>query len=259
MLSNKKIIAFDLDGTLAVSKSPITVEMGDLVKQLAKQKMVVVISGGSFKQFQTQFLPPFQNDSGVVSLIHNLILLPTSGSQRYEYNVELKEWQLTDKEPLNEEVKDKAKKLLQGIIDSGEYNIPPNPIGAIIEDRDTQITFTPNGQQAPIEIKRLWDPDRKKREKIKAVLSPQLPEVDLLINGSSSIDILSKGFNKAVGLIRLLNKLGLQKSDMIFVGDAVFPGGNDYSVFKAGIETVAVKGPEETGLIITKWISQKFI
>lgn len=254
MLPSQKIIAFDLDGTLTVSKSSITEDMADLVKQLAKQKMVVIISGGWLKQFKTQFLPPFHNDDSMAPFVRNLILLPTSGSQRYEYNEEKKEWELTDKEPLDDGVKDRAKKLLQGIIDSGLYGIPPNPIGEIIEDRDTQITFTPNGQQAPIEIKRLWDPDRKKREKIRATLAPQLPEVDLLINGSSSIDILTKGFNKAVGLTRLLDKLNLQKSDMLFVGDALFPGGNDYSVFEAGIETIAVKGPEETASIIRQWV-----
>ncbi|MEI6280583.1 MAG: HAD-IIB family hydrolase [bacterium] len=254
MLLDKKIIAFDLDGTIAASKSPITFEMGELVKKLAKQIMVVVISGGSFKQFKTQFLPPFHDDDSMIPFVHNLTLLPASGTQRYEYDEIKKEWQLTDKEPLDDDVKIRAIKLLQEVIDSDIYGIPPNPIGAIIEDRDTQITFTPNGQQAPVEIKRLWDPSRVKREKIKAVLAPQLPEVDLLINGSSSIDILKKGFNKAVGLERLLIKIGLNKSDMIFVGDALFPGGNDYSVHEAGIEAISVKGPEETAEIIKKWL-----
>ena len=255
MLPHKKIVAFDLDGTLAVSKMPITKDMADILKQLAKEKIVVVISGGSFKQFQSQFLPPFNDGDFMMTFNHNLILLPTSGSQRYEYDQEKKDWQLTDKEPLDGAVKDRAIKLLQEVIDSGLYQIPANPVGSIIEDRDTQITFTPNGQQAPIEVKRLWDPDRKKREKIKEMLAPKLPEVDILINGSSSIDILAKGFNKAVGLERLLSKLSLQKSDMIFIGDAVFPSGNDYSVFEAGIETIAVKGPDETASIVKNWIS----
>jgi hypothetical protein len=79
--------------------------------------------------------------------------------------------------------------------------------------------------------------------------------VDILINGSSSIDILPKGFNKAVGLTRLLEKLGLGKKDMLFVGDALFPGGNDYSVLEAGIKTIAVGGPEEAASIIEKWVS----
>src|SRR3989338_3932238 len=255
MLPNKKIIAFDVDGTLTASKSPITDEMAALLKELIKQKMVIAISGARFEQFKNQFLPPFFNNNLILPSINNLILLPTSGSQRFEYDKVKKEWVLTDKEPLKEKVKEKAKELLKEIIDSGLYDIPPNPAGDIVEDRDTQITFSGRGQLASIEEKRIWDPDKKKREKIKAILEPELPEASILINAYSSIDILPKGFNKAVGLARFLNKLGLQKSDMIFVGDGLFPGGNDYSVHEAGFETIAVKGPEETAVIIKQWIS----
>ncbi len=255
MLPSKKIIAFDVDGTLTVSKTPITEEMASFIKKIIKQKIVVAISGGGFTQLQTQFLPPFLNDTDVLPFIKNLKLLPTSGSQRYEFDEEKKVWALTDKEPLDPKVKERAIKLLQGIIDSGLYEIPPHPIGNIIEDRDTQVTFTPNGQQAPVEMKKLFDPSRKKREKIVAAIGPQLPEVDLLINGVSSIDVLPKGFSKAVGLSRLLEKFCLEKTDMLFIGDALFPGGNDYSVKEAGIETIAVSGPEETEKVLKTWIS----
>lgn len=259
MLPDKKIIAFDVDGTLTKSKTLITERMANLIKELLKQKMVIAIAGGSFAQMQTQFLPPFLHDEAMIPFIHNFTLLPTSGSQRYEYDETKREWKLTDKEVLPEDVKEKAKKLLQEVIENPIYEIPSNPIGNIIEDRDTQITFTPNGQQAPVELKLTFDPDRKKRERIKAFLEPQLSEVSILINGTSSIDILPKGFNKAVGLTRFLNKAGLQKSDVLFVGDGIFPGGNDYSVFEAGFETLAVKNPEETEVIIKKWIGERDI
>jgi len=254
MLPDKKILAFDIDGTLTVSKTLITDSMANLIKELVKQKMVIAIAGGNFKQLETQFLPPFLNDKSMMPFIHNFTLLPTSGSQRYEYDETEKKWTLTDKEPLDDGVKERAIKLLQYVIDSNLYEIPPNPIGNIIEDRDTQITFTPNGQQAPVAIKLAFDPDRKKREKIKAFLEPKLPEVSIMINGTSSIDILPKGFNKAVGLMRFLKKVGLEKSDVVFVGDGIFPGGNDYSVYEAGFETIAVKKPEETELLIKKWL-----
>ena len=254
MLPAKKIIAFDIDGTLTASKTLITERMANLIKELVKQKMVIAIAGGSFKQMETQFLPPFLDDQSMTPFIHNFTLLPTSGSQRYQYDEIQKKWILTDKEPLPGDTKEKAIKLLNYVISSGLYEIPPNPIGNIIEDRDTQITFTPNGQQAPVQMKMAFDPDRKKREKIKALLEPELPDVSILINGTSSIDILSKGFNKAVGLMRFLDKMGLKKSDVIFVGDGIFPGGNDYSVYEAGFDTIAVKNPDETESIIKNWL-----
>lgn len=255
MLPDKKIIAFDVDGTLTVSKTLITEGMAHLIKELVKERQVLAIAGGSFHQLETQFLPPFLNDESMLPFIHNFTLLPTSGSQRYEYDEVKREWMMTDKEPLDAGVKERAIKLLQEVIDNPIYEIPPNPIGNIIEDRDTQITFTPNGQQAPVEIKMKFDPDRKKRERIKAMLDPKLPEVSILINGTSSIDILPKGFNKAVGLTRYLNKVGLNKSDVLFIGDGIFPGGNDYSVLEAGFDTIAVKNPFETEAIIKGWIS----
>jgi phosphomannomutase len=259
MLPDKKIIAFDVDGTLTASKTPITESMANLIKELVKQKMVIAIAGGTFEQMQTQFLPPFLHDESMLPFIHNFTLLPTSGSQRYEYNEAKKAWEMTDKEPLPEGIKEKAKELLQAVIENPIYEIPPNPIGNIVEDRDTQITFTPNGQQAPVALKLTFDPDRRKREKIKAFLEPQLSGVSILINGTSSIDILPKDFNKAVGLLRFLDKAGLNKPDVIFVGDGLFPGGNDYSVFEAGFETIVVKNPEETEEIIKKWIGERVV
>ncbi|MEI7709188.1 MAG: HAD-IIB family hydrolase [bacterium] len=254
MLPDKKIIAFDIDGTLTVSKRPISEGMASLIKELIKRKMVITIAGGSFKQLETQFLPPFFKDESMLPFISNFVLLPTSGSQRYQFDEVQKKWMLKDKEPLAVEIREKAKKLLKEIIDSGQYDVPPNPKGEIVEDRETQVTFSALGQQAPIEEKILWDPDQSKRKKIVAVIGPQLPGATVLINSVSSIDILPKGFNKAVGLTRFLDKAGFKKSDVIFIGDGIFPGGNDYAVKEAGFETIAVGGPKETEVIIKGWL-----
>lgn len=251
----KKIVAFDLDGTLAESKRPITHDMALLIEDLAKQKIVAIISGGTFKQFNTQFLPAFKKEGFSEEFVKNLILLPTSGSQRYEYNLENKEWKITDIELFSEKIKEKAKKVLNEIIESGLYGIPKDPIGDYIEDRVTQLSISALGQEAPIEQKKLWDPDQKKRQKIKLVLDKELPETSIIIGGTTTLDILPKGFDKAKGLKRLLSKMDMSITDMIFVGDAIFPGGNDYSAYEAGIESLKVTGPNETAEIIKKWLA----
>jgi phosphomannomutase len=251
----KKIIAFDLDGTLAESKRPITEEMAKLVEELIKEKIVVVISGGTFKQFDTQFLPTLNKEIFISPDIKNLILLPTSGSQRYEYDLEKKEWTLTDIEVFPEPLKQKAKKVLEEMIKSKLYDVPENPIGEYIEDRMTQLSISALGQEAPIEQKKLWDPNQKKRQKMKVVLDQELPEVTIVIGGTTTIDILPKGFDKAKGLTRLLDKIGMKVNDMVFVGDAIFPGGNDYSACEAGIECIKITGPDETKEVIKKWLA----
>jgi phosphomannomutase len=250
---NKKIISFDLDGTLAISKRPMENQMAGLIGKLIKERIVVVISGGKFEQFNTQFLTAFNQNDLSLEYIKNLILLPTSGSQRYEYDVEKSEWHLTDIELFPEEIKEKAKKILQEIINSDLYDIPKNPKGDHIEDRLTQLSISALGQLAPIEEKELWDPDQKKRQKIKKVLDKELPETSIIIGGTTTIDILPKGFDKAKGLMRLLDKTGMTIADMVFVGDSIFPGGNDYSPYEIGIECIRVKDPKETEEVIKKW------
>lgn len=253
---NKKIIAFDLDGTLAESKQHLESYMSDLLCELAKHKKVVIITGGSFEQFQKQFLPFFNpkiNDIDIV--MDNLILLPTSGSRRYEYDSFKKDWIMTDIEEFPISIKTKVLEELNKIISNNQYGIGAITEGdEVVEDRITQITLSALGQHAPIEIKKLWDSDQKKRQQIKKDLEAKLPEVNIIIGGTTSIDILPYGFDKAKGLIRLLTKMGMTIDDMIFVGDAIFPGGNDYSAYEAGIESIKVSGPEETAEVIKKII-----
>ncbi len=252
----KKIVAFDLDGTLAESKQHLENDVSELLCLLAKEKIVVIITGGSFQQFKKQFLPYFKPNINEEELIYkNLILLSTSGSQRYQYSSEIKDWVMTDIEEFPGDIKKEVMNELDKIISSGKFGIVPVIEGdEIIEDRLTQITMSALGQNAPIELKKEWDPNQIKRQEIKKILESKLPEVSIIIGGTTSLDILPKGFDKAKGLIRLLNKLGMTIDDMVFVGDAIFPGGNDYSAYEAGIESIKVSGPTESKEIIKKWI-----
>ena len=52
----KQLIVFDLDGTLAESKSSLDPEMSSLIHDLLGIVKVAVISGGAWKQFKDQLL-----------------------------------------------------------------------------------------------------------------------------------------------------------------------------------------------------------
>ena len=252
---SKKIVAFDLDGTLAESKQHLETDMSELLCDLAKEKIVTIISGGSIHQFNKQFLPFLKVEEKDEGIYKNLILLPTSGSQRYQYNDVKKEWEMTDIEEFPKETKIKVIKELDEMINSQKYGIAPVIEGdQIIEDRLTQISMSALGQHAPLELKKEWDPNQNKRLEIKKILEGKLSDVSIIIGGTTTLDILPSGFDKAKGLKRLLNKLNMTIEDMVFVGDAIFPGGNDYSVYEAGIESIRVSGPSEAKEIIKKWI-----
>ena len=122
--------------------------------------------------------------------------------------------------------------------------------GEVIEDRGSQITFSALGQHAPLEEKKKWDPDFSKRKKMKTFLDTLIPEFFVRLGGTTSIDVTKHGIDKAYGIKKLRDTLGIAIDEMIFIGDALFPGGNDYPAKEAGALSIQVKDPHETKRVI---------
>jgi phosphomannomutase len=122
--------------------------------------------------------------------------------------------------------------------------------GEPIEDRGSQITFSALGQSAPIGEKKKWDPDFTKRKAIKALLDKLIPEFSVQLGGTTSVDITKPGIDKAYGIRKLVDTLVVAIDEMIFVGDALFPGGNDFPVKQAGVLSIRVRDPNETKRVI---------
>ena len=198
----KKLIVFDLDGTLAESKASLDAEMAKLLTALLGIVKVAVISGGDWPQFEKQVLANLPHDEH----LKNLSLLPTCGTKFYQY--------------------------------------------ANDEDRGSQITYSALGQQAPIEEKKKWDPDFSKRKKIKALLDKLIPEFSVRLGGTTSVDVTKPGIDKAYGIRKLRDILGIAIDEMIFIGDALFPGGNDYPAKEAGALSIRVRDPNESKRVI---------
>ena len=130
-------------------------------------------------------------------------------------------------------------------------DIKPEQVwGKQIEDRGSQITFSALGQQAPIEEKKNWDPDFAKRKKVLEILTPLIPEFSVRMGGATSIDVTKHGIDKAYGIRKLRDVLDIAIEEMIFIGDALFPGGNDYPAKEAGVVSIRVRDPNETKRVI---------
>ena len=71
-----RVVAFDLDDTLTVSKSKIDQHMADLLDELLARFDVCIISGGRFEQFETQVLKYLHAPSDRLARLH---IMPTSG------------------------------------------------------------------------------------------------------------------------------------------------------------------------------------
>jgi HAD superfamily hydrolase (TIGR01484 family) len=238
----KKLIVFDLDGTLAESKSAVDPEMAGLLDSLLQIVKVAVISGGAWAQFEKQVLAKLVQDPR----LKNLSLLPTCGTKFYQYETI---WKQLYSEDFSEQEKKKIIDALnQAINATGDK--PAKVWGEVIENRGSQITFSALGQQAPLDEKKKWDPDFSKRKKLKAILDKLIPEFSVRLGGATSVDVTQHGIDKAYGIRKLRDVLGIAIEEMLFIGDAVFPGGNDYPAKEAGVRSIEVKNPHETKRVI---------
>jgi len=238
----KKLIVFDLDGTLAPSKSSLAPQTAGLLRDLLGIVKVAVISGGAWAQFEKQLLTDLPKDS----LLANLSLLPTCGTKFFQYN---EKWQELYSEDLTAEQK---KKIIDSLDKAaGEAGYRAEKVwGNVIEDRGSQVTFSALGQQAPLAEKDKWDADFAKRKKITAILETLIPEFSVRIGGATSIDVTKSGIDKAYGIEKLRDTLHLSLKEMVYIGDALFPGGNDYPAEEEGVVSIPVKGPDDTNLVI---------
>lgn len=249
-LQTVQAVAFDLDGTLTESKSQMLPEMAALLTRLLKRMPVAVISGGAWKQFESQMLSAFPQSTD----FSQLYLFTTSAStclvhsgagwdKRYDY-------------VLSAEEKSRILAALDDALLQTGLNTPSHHVwGERIEDRGSQITFSGLGQYAPPDVKKTWDPDRRIRGPILDLLVQKLPEFAVRVNAYTSIDITHKNISKAYGVRQFSAFTGVPISAMLYVGDGLFEGGNDHIVIETGIPTAAVTGPTETGALISKLLA----
>ncbi|HZK06275.1 MAG TPA: HAD-IIB family hydrolase [Actinomycetaceae bacterium] len=243
-MTKVRLVAFDLDDTLAPSKSAISAEMAESLCRLLEVTEVLIISGGQWKQFKDQVLTHLYTDPAHLSRLH---IMPTCGTRYLRHDGE--EWRTIYEQPLRPRERDAAITLLErearrlGLWEEDTW-------GEVIEDRGTQITFSALGQSAPIDAKRAWDPTGEKRSAIVGALEPLLPDLEIRSGGSTSVDITRKGIDKAYGMLRLSEQTGIPLDEMVFVGDRLDPEGNDYPVKKLGVASVDTTGPEQTVEII---------
>ena len=235
----KKLVVFDLDGTLAESKSSVDDEISARLADLLAIVKVAVISGGDWPQFEKQLLSNLAPNAR----LENLSLLPTCGTKFYKFE---SGWQ----KQYSEDFSDGEKKKIIGALKDLKILPTQQVWGEVIEDRGSQITFSALGQKAPLEEKRKWDPDFAKRKQMQASLDKTIPEFSVRLGGTTSVDVTKQGIDKAYGIRKLQAIVGVTIDQMMFVGDAIFPGGNDYPAKEAGVYSIQVRDPAETKRVI---------
>ncbi len=239
----KKLIVFDLDGTLAQSKAAVDKEMAKLLSHLLEVARVAIISGGDWPQFKKQVISKLPK----ASKFDRLSILPTCGTKFYAF--EKAKWKKLYAEDFTDTQKKKIISSLNKAVEKSGFKAAKT-WGEQIEDRGSQITFSALGQKAPLEPKKAWDPKFAKRKKIKVLLDKMIPEFSVHLGGATSIDVTRPGIDKAYGMHKLQDILEIGIDEMLFAGDALFKGGNDYPAKTTGADSIQVRDPEDTKTMI---------
>lgn len=251
--SKINVVAFDLDDTLAPSKSPMTPLMGRTLSRLLELVEVCIISGGRLEQFETQVLAGLRAPEASLERLH---LMPTCGTRYFARRDG--QWVSVYSEDLAQDDKARIIQTLERVSRSLGY-WEERPWGDIIEDRGSQITYSALGQSAPLAEKSAWDPHGEKKLALGREVSRLLPDLEVRGGGSTSIDVTRKGIDKAYGIRKLLSQLHLELPDLLFVGDRLDEAGNDYPVLAMGAHCVAVTDWHKTVTVInelTEWLDR---
>ena len=236
-----RLIAFDLDDTLAPSKSPLPTAISDVLARLLAHLPVAIISGGQIEQFRSQVIA--QLTQVPAEALIRLHLMPVTGTQYFRFADG--EWRREYADDLSEDEKQRARSALEEL--AGAFGLwEKQTWGPILEDRGSQITFSALGQAAPVEKKKAWDPTGEKKNKLAAAVQERVPDLSVRSGGSTSVDITRKGIDKGYALGRLEEVTGIPIAEMLFIGDRLDPDGNDYPVVRTGVATHAVTGWRDT-------------
>lgn len=242
-----RAVIFDLDDTLAESFQAPTGEIIGRLKKLLNAIPIGIATAASFERMEAQFLGEFT----ALPSVSQLFIFPNMASQCYVWDSGWKQAYSIAFTPEEYEAIDAAIKA-----SVMEIGLVPDPLyEPVIVNRGGKVAYAAIGFDAPAEVKNSWDPERTKRSGLKEALERRLPNVEVSIGGSTTIDITPKEVDKAHGVRWLSKQLGIAPQEMLYVGDALFEGGNDSVVIPTGIETRFVTGPDETSNVIDELLN----
>ncbi|WP_103062064.1 HAD-IIB family hydrolase [Actinomyces qiguomingii] len=243
-----RLVAFDLDGTLAPSKSPMPEPMAASLCALLDVVPVCIISGGQIGQFHEQVLSRLKASASQLGRLH---LMPTCGTRYYRRDPDAGEWVLVYDNDLTADQVERACAVVEA--EARRLGFwEQHTWGPALEDRGGQITYSALGQRAPLDAKQAWDPTGEKKGRLRDAVAARLPDLEVRSGGSTSVDITRKGIDKAYGMSRLAEQTGIPLERMLFVGDRLEPDGNDYPVKALGVPCRAVDTWEDTACLVTE-------
>ena len=219
----KRLICFDLDGTLTPHRTPLGEKNKAVLDKLSKKYKLLMVGAGNTKRIFTQM------NGYPIDIIGNY------GKEESrvidgELTIIRQEKSTPDKEFFIKNIE-----YLRQKYGYTEFK------GETVEFHDSgMVTFPLLGTKADIADKIAFDPTREKRH----VLYPEVLEIfkdySVYVGGSSSFDFAEKEYNKYDAIMKYANEHGYTKDEILYVGDDFGNGGGDSHVRIYGMDYIEI-------------------
>lgn len=234
-----KHIFFDVDQTLTRSRSLIESDMKVALSALATAKDVITVSGATAEQTLKQITPDFLGK--IYMLTQNGNYAKSKGQSELWRN----ELSSAQKQEIANHIASIRNKYRDIFSETDEADL--------VQDRGCQISFSLLGHNANLEKKEKFDPKGDRRAEILTDIPFASKNLEVKIGGTTCFDYFERGKNKGHNVRRLINTLGWNIADALYIGDALYPGGNDETVIGV-CDTFQVKSPTDTLAAIRKMV-----
>ena len=235
-----KYFFFDLDNTLTRSKSHIEPEHIPVLKSLANRAEIIVVSGSTADTITTHLSDALRGEYHVLG----------QNGNRAQGKDEQIVWERL--------LSDGQKEAAFAFIRHARRHLPlaVRDENDIVEDRGCQVAFSLIGHHEDIAKKEAFDPDHSIRHGLLRDLADQVStlesaNIEVRSGGTTNLDMFEKGRHKGYNVAAYIAHMRWNPDECIYIGDALFPGGNDETVVGI-ISTHAVKDYRETYQYLTR-------
>ncbi|KAJ7276090.1 eukaryotic phosphomannomutase [Mycena haematopus] len=218
---HKKLVLFDVDGTLTPARQGVSLEMTQVLRALRKKAVIGFVGGSDLAKISEQLSV---NAYKMGKVLESQSFIKHVGEDRYKRLVNF---------------------MLHYIAD---MDIPIKR-GTFVEFRNGMINVSPIGRNATIAERHefeAYDKQHGLRAAFVKVLQDKFPDYGLTysIGGQISFDVFPHGWDKTYAL-KLVADEGFE--EIHFFGDKTYKGGNDYEIYSDS-RTIghAVTSPEDT-------------
>ena len=224
----KRLLCFDLDGTLTQHRSPLSEENRAVLDKLKEKYKVIMVGAGSAMRIYNQM----QNYP--IDIIANYGM---EESKMIDGNFTIIRQIITqpDKEYFLEKVAYLRKKYgyTQYKGESVEFHGPG------------MVTFPLLGTKAEVKDKIVFDPTREKRRVLYPEVLELFPQYTVYIGGSSSFDFTEKRYNKYDAIMTYAKENSYKKEEILYIGDDFEDGGGDSHIRLGGMDYVEITNYKE--------------